>query len=433
MHQSSLDKMQAFCDAHLADRAGAPLRILDIGSQDVNGSYRPMFARPGWTYVGADLAPGPNVDVVLPSPYAWSGLASASFDVVISGQAFEHIEFFWLTMLEVARVLRPGGLCCILVPAAGFQHRYPLDCWRFFPDGLRALARWARLEVLEARTQWLPFGYEDGSDLWRDSLLVARKPRRGPLGALRDRAARRALRLVARAAVPAGGPIIEDEAPSEAVDPVDPAALEDHLDTPLRDVLARMQRRIVGGASYFGVPTQKNPLDLWVYQELLFEQRPDVIVEIGNFAGGSALALAHLCDQLAHGRVIGVDISHARVPEQVRDHPRIKLIEADACEAFEAVRAEIGADETTLVIEDSSHTYDNTLAVLRRYAPLVPVGGYLIVEDSICHHGLELGPQPGPYEAIDAFLREHPEFTVDRGREAYLITWNPRGFLRRVR
>ncbi|TSE35698.1 Methyltransferase domain protein [Tepidimonas fonticaldi] len=175
MHESSFRRMQAFRDTHLASRLAERLRVIDIGSQDVNGSYRPLFAQGAWEYVGVDMAAGRNVDIVLRNPYDWQELASHSADVVVSGQAFEHIEYFWISALEMARVLRPGGICCLIVPSAGPEHRYPVDCWRFYPDGLRAIARFAGLEVLQAETDWSGTGGE-GGDMWHDSVLVARKP-----------------------------------------------------------------------------------------------------------------------------------------------------------------------------------------------------------------------------------------------------------------
>lgn len=177
MHESSFRRMQAFRDHHLRGLADQPLLIVDLGSQDVNGSYQPLFVQGAWRYVGVDMAPGPNVDIVLRNPYDWREIPSASADVVISGQAFEHIEYFWISALEVARILRPGGLCCLIVPSAGPEHRYPVDCWRFYPDGLRALARFAGLEVLQAETDWEGTGGEGGS-MWHDSVLVARKPQK---------------------------------------------------------------------------------------------------------------------------------------------------------------------------------------------------------------------------------------------------------------
>jgi cephalosporin hydroxylase len=209
--------------------------------------------------------------------------------------------------------------------------------------------------------------------------------------------------------------------------------MEDYLHLPLKEVLAAMQNRIVYQSTYFGVRTLKSPLDFWIYQEILFETKPDCIVEIGNFAGGSALALAHLCDCLGKGNIIGVDVSHKRVPDMVRKHPRITLIEGDACASFSRVKARISSSDRVLVIEDSAHTFENTLKVLQTYSPLVKAGGYFIVEDGICHHGLDLGPDPGPYEAVEAFLKSSRDFELDRSKEAFTITWNPKGYLKRIR
>ncbi len=210
------------------------------------------------------------------------------------------------------------------------------------------------------------------------------------------------------------------------------AFMEEQLDLPLRAVLARMQERILTQTTYFGIPALKNPLDHWIYQELIHATRPDVIIEIGNAYGGSALALAHLCDLMGHGRVIGLDLSHQAVPEAVRRHPRITFITGDACTSFATVRNLIPDSARVLLIEDSAHTYAGTLQVLRTFSPLLQPGDYFIVEDSICHHGLEVGPQPGPYEAIETFLMENRNFESDRNREAFLITWNPKGYLKRI-
>lgn len=177
MHPSSFDKMAAFRRDHLDARRNDPLIIVDLGSHDINGSYRSLFEQPKWRYIGADLAPGENVDLVLRDPYDWRELKTESIDVVISGQTFEHTEFFWETMFEIARVLKPHGLCCIIAPSSGPEHRFPIDCWRFYPDGLRAMARYAGLEVLEARTQWIDLEqYDFESNKWHESILVARKP-----------------------------------------------------------------------------------------------------------------------------------------------------------------------------------------------------------------------------------------------------------------
>ena len=149
------------------------LTILDLGSQDVNGSYRGLFNCSNWCYTGMSLEKGSGVDLVLKDPYDWKEISSNSIDIVISGQAFEHIEYFWVSMMEISRVLKKGGLCCIIAPSAGFKHQYPVDCWRFYTDGFKALARYAFLEPLEVYTQKEDIGVE--GDMWKDSVLIAQK------------------------------------------------------------------------------------------------------------------------------------------------------------------------------------------------------------------------------------------------------------------
>ena len=208
--------------------------------------------------------------------------------------------------------------------------------------------------------------------------------------------------------------------------------LEDSLDRPIGELLKLVQDRIMTRSTYFGVPTHKNPMDLWVYQEIIFEVQPTVIIEIGNKFGGSTLALAHMLDVLDKGRIIALDIDHSKLHVSSSAHPRISFIEAAGLNAHAQVTQMISKDDRVLIIEDSSHTFDNTLAILRKYSRLVTLGSYLIVEDSICHHGLKVGPKPGPYEAIESFCMENEQFISDRNKEDFLITWNPKGFLKRV-
>ncbi|MBP2644194.1 MAG: methyltransferase family protein [Firmicutes bacterium] len=176
MHISSYIKMDNFKKKYLSNFKNKPLKILDVGSQDVNGTYRPIFEDMGWQYIGCDMAAGKNVDVVLKDVYNWNEFESGSFDVVISGQVFEHIEYMWLTMLEIARVLKEAGLCCVIAPSAGNEHRYPVDCWRIYPDGFKALAMFSCLETLEVYTEWGNVQYLDDSGIWHDSVLIAQKP-----------------------------------------------------------------------------------------------------------------------------------------------------------------------------------------------------------------------------------------------------------------
>lgn len=186
--------MKKFRDQYLGSRAAEPLKIMDLGSLDVNGSYNLLFDKAAWRYTGLDVTPGANVDIVLKNSYSWPEIKTNSVDVLVSGQAFEHIEFFWITMLEIARILKPGGLGCIIAPSGGPEHKYPVDCWRFYPDGLSAVARFARLKVLEAATQWAPDErYDNKSNTWRDTRLICQKYRLSGFYALRQRLWRRIL------------------------------------------------------------------------------------------------------------------------------------------------------------------------------------------------------------------------------------------------
>ena len=191
-------------------------------------------------------------------------------------------------------------------------------------------------------------------------------------------------------------------------------------------------RKGLDGATYHGIPVRKMPIDFWMYLEIMFRVKPDVVIEIGNFFGGSTLALAHALDNIGKGKVIAVDISHRLMSA---NHPRITLVTGDATKSIDQVKALISPTDTVLVIEDSSHTYANTLSVLRNYSKLVTKDSYIIVEDSIVNHGGPVLPalMPGPFEAIDDFLKETDSFVPDLACERYGISWNIRGYLKKVK
>ena len=184
---------------------------------------------------------------------------------------------------------------------------------------------------------------------------------------------------------------------------------------------------------FLGVPLLKQPTDLWTYQELVSEVRPDLVVETGTYRGGTALYLACVCELLGNGRVISVDIERRGEPPE---HPRAEFLIGSS--VAEEVRAEIdraAADaERVLVILDSDHRREHVLAELRAYADLVTVGSYVVVEDTnINGHPVEPGWGPGPMEAVEAFLAEDPRFSPDPDRERHFLTLSPRGYLRRIR
>jgi len=809
LHPTSLNKMKAFVEGYLKEFEDTELIIIDVGAKAYlnNPTYRPFFNTPKWRYFGLDLEAGDNVDIVVSDSYSWKEVPDNFADVVISGQAFEHIEFPWLTIKEIYRILKAGAICCIIAPSSGPEHRYPYDCWRFYPDGMKALAKWVGFRVVEIFTDW-------GLGEWQDTFAVLQKPfskelinapfpefndkrvaekvyleaiktspnnpqyyanaiyilkssrridealnyailavsafpqniwlrqklielylekdlvspaiehavfllRARPINPNSVRVVNNVLKSVADLGkeiilsqipediqtlsqlanfsentksyhlmqvcykklveklpenillkamlglshkalgdeetfrktfkelieyqlqknilnrttiiqtlinkfgyktyleigverginffqidaelklgvdsvftIPGGYQDTEKEKfyamtsdeffanpPKEILErgldivfidglhtyeqslrdvenslkylnphgiivmhdclPDSPATamptleeakkhldfkgnwtgnvyktiihlratrndlfvavvdtdwgvgivkkgnpegilsinvediqnmsyeefakdkekllnleprnwfyefieqkktgrvtmpnlyLEYFLEKKLSEILPFIQQRIMRKTTWMGVPAHKHPYDFWVYQEIIYEQKPDFIIEIGNAKGGHLLALAHLCDIIDNGKVIGIDINYKFIDEKVRTHPRIILLEGDGCEMFEKVKEIINDFSNILVIEDSSHTYENTLKILRTYSCLIPPGGYFIIEDSICHHGLNTGPNPGPYEAIETFLAENPDFEADREKESFIITWNPKGYLRR--
>lgn len=214
--------------------------------------------------------------------------------------------------------------------------------------------------------------------------------------------------------------------------------LEEKLDKPLSDVINILQMQILSNNKYFGIQTLKNPLDFWVYQEIIFEIKPDVIIEIGNFRGGSTLALAHILDNIntPNSKILALDIDHSSINEKVIKHNRIKLITGNALTSLRAIKGFIKDTDKVLIIEDSSHIYEDTLEILRLYSDLVTIGSYFIIEDSIVDNGLYvpyLKHNGGPYRAIKDFIQENNNFEIDRTKEKFVITWNPKGFLKRVK
>lgn len=162
MDPTSLKLMGDFRNTYLP--GDSRRSVLEVGSRNERGSFRPIFE--GWDYTGLDIVFGPNVDLRVHDPYRWTELADDSFDAVISGHTFEHIEFVWLTMAEIKRVMRPGGYCCIIAPARGIRHRFPIDCWRIQERGMIALGKWAELRTVTT---------VKADDRWATVMYVGRK------------------------------------------------------------------------------------------------------------------------------------------------------------------------------------------------------------------------------------------------------------------
>lgn len=185
--------------------------------------------------------------------------------------------------------------------------------------------------------------------------------------------------------------------------------------------------------AWFDTTVWKCPLDLWLYQELIYRLQPELIIETGTAFGGSALYMAGVCELLGTGSVISIDIA----PQPgVPAHPRIRYVVGSSvgdATVREVADAAAGLD-SVMVVLDSDHSQAHVARELEAYAPLVTVGSYLIVEDTnVNGHPAFASHGPGPMEATEEFLARCPEFVRDPDGEKFLLTFNPGGLLRRVR
>ena len=178
MHKSAMRRMKWFVENYIPK--DKKVKVLDVGSYNVNGSYRQLFNGSQVEYVGLDLSKGPNVDFIPKDPYSWNELPDESFDFIISGNAFEHIEYPWLTIKEIYKKLKPEGFACILTPFALGEHRYPTDCYRYYSDGFKALAKWGGFKIVEVTVGGIPKEGADAewsntSENYDDTMMVIAK------------------------------------------------------------------------------------------------------------------------------------------------------------------------------------------------------------------------------------------------------------------
>ncbi len=203
----------------------------------------------------------------------------------------------------------------------------------------------------------------------------------------------------------------------------------------LRDWLIYHQKDIViKQVTWMGTPIFKNVLDAWIYQEIIYEIQPDVIIEIGSGYGGSTKYFANLLDIIDKGKVISIDIDRSLYHVE---HKRITALTGSSSDPeIIATVAQACENKTVLLIQDGDHRRQQVSEDLENYSKLISLNSYFIVEDGIVdlfHHGDSLGFQEdGPLAAVEEFLKHHPEFMIDSTRERYLITYNPKGFLKRI-
>ena len=167
-------------------------------------------------------------------------------------------------------------------------------------------------------------------------------------------------------------------------------------------------------------------------QEIIYELKPDLIIETGTYMSGSTLYYSHLCDLIGKGSVITIDIEFR---EKRPIHPRFRYILGSSVDpnVVRDVRKECGGKNTVLAVLDSSHYYEHVLKEIHAYSQLITKGSYLIVEDTALH-GNPLHPEgeENPMKAVLEFMDGNKEFEYDKSRERFLMTWHPNGFLKKL-
>jgi cephalosporin hydroxylase len=185
--------------------------------------------------------------------------------------------------------------------------------------------------------------------------------------------------------------------------------------------------------TYRGVKAIRCPFDYALYQMVLFDAKPDLIIEIGTNMGGGALYIADILENIGKGIIHTIDIKKES-SDLLQNHKRIRLFTGgwgkyDIREADEFKKI--------LVIEDGSHMYEDSLGALKKFAPLVSVNSYYIVEDGIINKlGMEKEFRGGPLKAINEYLSTNENFIIDRRWCDYFgtnATFNVNGYLRRIK
>ncbi len=172
MHISALNSFIDFKNTYLKNQNNE-IKIVEIGSQSINENIKEHLNK-NHTYIGVDIVEGNNVDIVLEDPYKLP-FDKDTIDVVISISTFEHTEFFWLSYLEILRVLKPTGLFFLNVPSNSKYHRHSTDNWRFYPDSSKALESWGHRNNFKPKVLEHFTNYENGRDIWNDYVSITIK------------------------------------------------------------------------------------------------------------------------------------------------------------------------------------------------------------------------------------------------------------------
>jgi cephalosporin hydroxylase len=382
MHNSAYINAEKFynkyCESGISDK-----KILDVGSYNVNGTMKPIFDK--GQYIGLDMENGDNVDIVGSShdiPFK-----DEYFDIVISSSCFEHDDMFWVSFIEMCRVLKKGGYMYIQAPQNGPYHGWPGDNWRFYIDSWKALEKWGikmgwDIELVESYIDTTtPPSESEGNRIWNDSIGIYRKK------------------------------------------------TSSHKKFDIKDI-----EKGHHNLKYNNVSMLKCPFDYPLYQMIINEVNPDLIIEIGTHHGGNSLYMADLLRMKGNGMVHTIDIKEYVDMTILDNHPNIVRF-LGGFDNYDL--ANTNGFNNILVVDDGSHQYHDVKRALEKFSDIVSVNSYFIVEDGVINElGYSEGYDGGPLRAITEFVNETQNFVIEHKWSNFFgenYTFNPMGYLKKIK
>lgn len=209
-------------------------------------------------------------------------------------------------------------------------------------------------------------------------------------------------------------------------------------------VKASIENKLAYEVDWLGIPIIQSPTDMILIQQLIFNVKPDFVIETGVAHGGSLVFSASILESIGHGHIIGIDIDirkhNRRVLEKHRLFKRISLMEGDSTSAdiLEKIREMVLPKSKVVVFLDSNHYKDHVLKELKLYSRFVDVGSYVVVFDTVTSCMSKHGVcdvsylNNGPKEAIEQFLVENRNFQVDEDFNKLFASYSPDGYLKRI-
>lgn len=185
-----------------------------------------------------------------------------------------------------------------------------------------------------------------------------------------------------------------------------------------------------------GTFIQKNPLDLWIYTELIQKVKPSIIIETGTYKGGSAKFFSDIQKTIQlQGTVLTIDIKQDLTWPDFRTYPDIIFLkgQSQSSQIIKTASSYIFQDDIVMISLDAGHSPEEVFTELVNYSPFVTLGSYIVVEDT--HVGQDNYGKgiPGPKEAVDMFLNTTDKFVADKSCERFGVTYNPGGWLKRIK